>query len=83
MALAVCAIKLVLKPILVWFPSQALDLTPMQSGVLILEAAMPPALLTVVLANTYGCDGKLASKLVFSSAVASTVTVVTIYSLLT
>ncbi len=79
----VCAIKLVLKPVMVWLPSLALDLTAVQTEILVLEAAMPSALLTVVLANTYGCDGKLASKLVFATAVASAVTVVTIFSLLT
>lgn len=79
----VCTIKLVLKPVVVWLPSLALDLTAVQTEILVLEAAMPSALLTVVLANTYGCDGKLASKLVFATAVASTVTVVSIFSLLT
>ena len=79
---AVCAIKLILKPVMVWLPSLALDLTAVQTQILVLEAAMPSALLTVVLANTYGCDGKLASRLVFATALASVVTVVTMFTLL-
>ena len=78
-----CAIKLLIKPLMVWLPSLAFDLSAIQIQILVLEAAMPSALLTVVLANTYGCDGKLASKLVFATAVVSTATVVAIFSLLT
>lgn len=79
----VCAIKLILKPIMVWLPSLALDVTPIQTQILVLEAAMPSALLTVVLAATYGCDAKLASKLVFATSLASAVTVVSMFRLLT
>jgi predicted permease len=78
----VCAIKLILKPVMVWLPSLALGMTATQTQILVLEAAMPSALLTVVLASTYGCDARLASKLVFATSLASAVTVVTMFRLL-
>ena len=56
---AVCAIKLVIKPLLVWLPLSLLDLPDLGKHILILEAAMPSALLGVVLAKRYGCDGWL------------------------
>jgi predicted permease len=42
-----------------------------QMQVLILEASMPSAMLSVVLANRYGCDAELAAKLVFATLIAS------------
>ena len=83
MAASVCLIKLILKPIIVWGPTNFLTLPDWQVQVLVLEAAMPSALLTVVLANTYGCDAKLASKLVFATTLVSMVTLVIMFSLLT
>ncbi len=82
LATVVCVIKLILKPVIVWLPSLGLDLSVTQTQILVLEAAMPSALLTVVLAATYGCDAKLASKLVFATSVAAAVTVVTMFQLL-
>jgi len=83
LAALVCAIKLILKPVIVWLPSLALDLSATQIQILVLEAAMPSALLTVVLASSYGCDARLASRLVFATSVASVVTVVSMFRLLT
>jgi malate permease and related proteins len=82
MAACVCLIKLVLKPILVWGPTNFLSLQEWQVQILVLEAAMPSALLTVVLANTYGCDAKLASKLVFATTVVSMATLILMFRLL-
>ncbi len=79
----VCTIKLILKPVMVWLPSLALEMSAVQVEVLVLEAAMPSALLTVVLASSYGCDARLASKLVFATSLASAVTVVSMFRLLT
>ncbi len=39
---------MILKPVMVWLPSLALDLAATQTQILVLEAAMPSALLTVV-----------------------------------
>ncbi|MEW5733844.1 MAG: AEC family transporter [Thermodesulfobacteriota bacterium] len=74
--------KLILKPVLIWLPSIPLSLTAMQTEVLILEASMPSAMLTVVLCETYGCDAKLASRLVFVTSVASMATVIVMFRLL-
>lgn len=82
MAASACLIKLVLKPVMVWAPTLFLSLQGWQGQVLVLEAAMPSALLTVVLANTYGCDAKRASKLVFATTVVSMVTLVLMFRLL-
>jgi predicted permease len=83
MAFFACLLKLVLKPVLVWLPTPFLDLQIWQVQILVLEAAMPSALLTVVLANTYGCDAQLASKLVFATTVISIFTIIVMFSLLT
>ncbi len=75
-------IKLILKPLIVWVPTLAMDLQDWQLQVLVLEAAMPSALLTVVFAKTYGCDAKLASKLIFATLVGSSITVIAMIGLL-
>ncbi|WP_294956080.1 AEC family transporter, partial [Sulfurovum sp.] len=46
-----------------------------QLQVLLLEAAMPSAMLSVVLTQQYGCDAKLAAKLIFITLIGSLVTV--------
>jgi hypothetical protein len=75
-------IKLILKPLIIWVPTLAMDLQDWQLQVLILEAAMPSALLTVVFAKTYGCDAKLASKLIFATLVASSITIIVMFGVL-
>lgn len=81
-ALGVGSIKLILKPLLVWLPSLALPLTSVQLEVLIVEAAMPSALLSVVLARRYGCDAELASKLVLATSLGSVVSILAVSKLL-
>ncbi len=73
-ALAAIVIKLIFAPLLVSLPAGMMTLENWQLQVLILEASMPSALLSVVLANRYGCDAKLAAKLVFVTLVTSLVT---------
>ncbi|MEN8133432.1 MAG: AEC family transporter [Pseudomonadota bacterium] len=75
-------IKLILKPLIVWMPTQAMDLQDWQLQVLVLEAAMPSALLTVVFAKTYGCDAKLASKLIFATLMVSSISVIAMFGIL-
>jgi predicted permease len=82
LGLLVVAVKLILKPVLVWLPALGLGLSDTQIQILVLEAAMPSALLTVVLASHYGCDAKLASRLVFTTTLASCISVVTMFRLL-
>lgn len=79
----VCLIKLILKPILVVLPTWGMGLGALEIQVLVLEAAMPSALLTVVLSHRYGCDGQLASRLVFATTVVSAFTLLTMFNLLT
>ncbi|UFH58377.1 AEC family transporter [Sulfurovum mangrovi] len=76
-------IKLILKPLMLWVPTLAMDLQSWQIQVMILEAAMPSALLTVVFSRTYGCDAKLASKLTFATLLVSGITLITMFDLLT
>jgi len=83
MILFAVLIKLILKPLIVWVPTLAMNLQDWQLQVLILEAAMPSALLTVVFAKTYGCDAKLASKLIFATLVASSITIIVMFGVLT
>jgi predicted permease len=78
----VVAIKLLLKPILVWLPAVSLGIGSTELQVLVLEASMPSAMLTVVLAASYGCDARLASRLVFATTVVSAVSVVLMFRLL-
>jgi hypothetical protein len=78
----VVTIKLLLKPVLVWLPAVALGIGSTELQVLVLEASMPSAMLTVVLAASYGCDARLASRLVFATSLVSAVSVVTMFRLL-
>ncbi len=73
-AMVVIILKLIISPILVSMPAALMDLDIWQLQVLILESAMPSAMLSVVLANRYGCDANLAAKLVFVTLFASIIT---------
>ncbi|MDG4812287.1 AEC family transporter [Hydrogenovibrio sp. 3SP14C1] len=77
LVLAVVAIilKLIISPILVWLPTLALPLQQWQMEVILLESAMPSAMLSVVLAKRYGCDAHLASRLVYITTLASAMTI--------
>jgi len=77
-----CLIKLTLKPLMVWIPALVMDLQIWEVQVLVLEAAMPSALLSVVFAKTYGCDANLASKLIFATLMASAVTIIAMFAVL-
>ncbi len=72
---AVIILKLILSPILVSLPASFMTLNVWQLQVLVLDAAMPSAMLSVVLAKRYGCDAQLAAKLVFVTLFASIITV--------
>jgi len=80
--LFVILIKLILKPLIIWLPTLSMHLQDWQLQVLVLEAAMPSALITVVFAKTYDCDAKLASKLIFATLIASSITIILMLSLL-
>lgn len=68
---------------MVWIPALAMNLQDWQIQVMILEAAMPSALLTVVFSKTYGCDANLASKLIFATLLVSGIPIITMFDVLT
>lgn len=74
--LVAIALKLVLSPVLCTLPAYSLHLEAWQLQVLLIESAMPSAMLSVALAKRYGCDTELASKLVFATLVCGIVSVV-------
>lgn len=76
-------LKLILKPVIILLPCQGLGIEPLQIQVLVLEASMPSAMLSVVLSSQYGCDERMASKLVFATSLASIITIITMFRLLT
>lgn len=78
----VCLNKLVLKPIMIWLPALPMTLQPWEIQVLILEAAMPSALLTVALSRSYGCNAGLASRMVFFTTIVSAVSIPLMFNLL-
>lgn len=75
LAIVVIVLKLIISPILVWLPALSISLQPWQMEVILLESAMPSAMLSVVLAARYGCDAHLASRLVYITTIASAVTI--------
>jgi malate permease and related proteins len=75
-------VKLVLMPTLLWVSAVTLKLPSWQVHVLVIQGSMPSAMLAVVLASAYGCDGKLASKLVLATTVPSIITVPVLFALL-
>lgn len=78
----VATVKLLIMPVLVWVPTGLVDIPLWQIEVAVLEAAMPSAMLTVVLASSYGCDARFACKLVLATSVLSVVTVPLMFGLL-
>ncbi len=73
--IVVIVLKLLIAPLLVWMPVSLMEMSRVQLEVVILEAAMPSAMLSVVLASKYGCDAQLASKLVFITTIFSIITI--------
>lgn len=78
----VCLNKLVLKPIIIWLPTLTMTLQTWEIQVLILEAAMPSALLTVALSRSYGCNAGLASRMVFFTTVISAISIPVVFRIL-
>jgi len=79
---AVALNKLILKPVMIWLPTTFMALPAWQVHVLVLEAAMPSALLTVALCRSYGCDAGLASRMVFLTTALSALTIPIMFGLL-
>ena len=75
-ALFVCLLKLILKPVLVAIPADVFEFPLMWKKVMVIEAAMPSAALSVVFSNRYGCDGAFASRLLMITLFASVMTMI-------
>jgi len=73
--------KLFVSPFLIYLLASTIPLESWQLEVALIESAMPSAMLSVVLAARYGCDAKLASKLVFITTLISMISITLISSL--
>jgi len=82
LAIVAVILKLIISPILVWLPALTLPLQQWQMEVILLESAMPSAMLSVVLAKRYGCDAHLASRLVYITTLASAISILFILDIL-
>ena len=81
-AALVVATKLLVMPLLAWLPGRALGPEAWQLEVLVLEAGMPSALLSVALCSSYGCDDGLAATLVLATTAMSVLTLPALFVLL-
>lgn len=79
LVLAACAIKLVVEPLAAYMLARGVGCSEMFQKVLMLEAAMPAATLSVVLSRRHGCDSELASLLVFATTLMSAGTIIVLF----
>ncbi len=75
----VILIKLLFKPVFIGGVASILDFSKLWKDVLIILAAMPPAILGAVFLKRYGGDAALASTLLLAASVVSTVTVLFVF----
>ena len=75
----VILIKLLFKPLLAGFLGNALGFPELWKDVLVLLAAMPPAVLGAVFLRRYGGDASLASALLLAASVVSCLTLVGVF----
>ncbi|WP_170387125.1 AEC family transporter [Ruegeria atlantica] len=71
LVLLVCALKLILEPVVAGSFAFALGLADFQHDILVVEAAMPSGALAAVIAARYGCDSAIASALLVATFVLS------------
>lgn len=71
----VVAIHLFLLPVLVFAAGSAAGLPVMQQQVAVIMAALPSGAIAAVIADRYGCNGKLASAIVIGTYLISLVTI--------
>jgi malate permease and related proteins len=79
---ALVAGRLLLSPLLAWLLSIAFGVTGLTRDVVILESAMPAAVMTLVLTMEYDADTEFAALSVFVTTIASLLTVTVILNLL-
>ena len=71
----VALVNLLVRPLILMPPAHALNLEHWEIEVLALEGAMPATVLAVVLCQGYGCDARLAAKLVVATIAGSVITI--------
>ncbi|MCD4736108.1 MAG: AEC family transporter [Bacteroidales bacterium] len=72
-------IKLLIKPVIAGYVASLLEFPDLWRDVLIILAAMPPAILGAVFLRRYGGDATLASTLVLSVSIISIFTILAVY----
>ncbi len=72
---AISAVRLLIIPAVLWLAVRPLGADPLITGIVVTLAAMPAAANTVIFAEEFGADARLASRIVFVSTVASMVTI--------
>ena len=75
----VVLLKLIIKPLLAGFLAIQFDFPELWKDVLVLLAAMPPAVLGAVFLRRYGADASLASALLLAASLVSCVTLVGVF----
>jgi hypothetical protein len=75
----VILLKLVIKPLLASYFATLFSFPELWKEVLVLLAAMPPAVLGAVFLRRYGGDASLASALLLAASLASCVTLVCVF----
>ncbi len=78
----VVLLKLILKPVLAGFLAAGFAFPELWKEVLVLLAAMPPAVLGAVFLRRYGGDAKLASTLLLAASVVSCLTIIGVFWLM-
>jgi predicted permease len=81
LAIVVC-IKLLLKPLVAGLAASSLGFPEMWHDILVILAAMPPALLGAVFLRRYGGDAELASTLILTATLISVATLMAVFWLL-
>ncbi len=76
------AIRLILSPALAWLLAGLVGLSGLTRDVVVLESAMPSAVMTVILATEFGADAPFAALCVLGTTLASLVTVTVLLTVL-
>lgn len=78
---AVVSIELIMQPLIAFFLSQTINLSPVDTEILLLETIVSSGTVAAVLTDRYGCDGSLASNLVIATYFFSIITIPVVLSL--
>tara|TARA_B110000014_G_C20054046_1_gene548471 strand:+ start:121 stop:1026 length:906 start_codon:yes stop_codon:yes gene_type:complete len=75
-------IRLVFSSVLAFVIASALNISPLDSKILIIVSGMPTAVFTIILATEYGGDPELSSSIVITSTLASLISVTLMLSII-